>query len=390
MEVKTPKHAGSGEIFITITFICISIGLFWVLPSPSITAIKIYTIYFLFQFFSMAIVPGTWTQGLPLENGKKLWYNCNGIHIYIWTIILFFLGGYHGLWKLSIVHDHLLQLVTVTNYAAWLAWIVVFIKGRFSAERVPYDGIIKEIWLGAELNPRIFGVDLKVFYDGRPSLLTWVIVSLSMASVQYEKYGKLSTPMMMFVGFSLFYMFDFFFYEDRFLTGWEICQERLGFMLIWGNTIFMPFFCNLQSIHLIEWSELPIWAVIGITISFLAGFVISHLANGQKDLFKRDSEAPYYGIEPKYISTEHGRKILVSGFWGASRHPNYCGELLNSLSFCLMCGFKSIIPYGYAIFIWTLLFTRFERDDRKCQEKYGKDWKRYTEAVPYKIIPYVY
>lgn len=195
----------------------------------------------------------------------------------------------------------------------------------------------------------------------------------------------------MFVLFSVFYMFDFFYYEDRFITGWEIIQERMGWMLAWGNTIWMPFFCNLQSYYLIEWSELPIWFYYFIVIMFIAGFIISHLSNGQKDSFKRNSELPYYGIKQAYLTTEEGRKILISGFWGISRHPNYFGELLNSLAFCLMCGTQfGIYPYGYAIFIWTLLFTRFERDERKCREKYGKDWEKYKSAVPYKIIPYLY
>ena len=29
-------------------------------------------------------------------------------------------------------------------------------------------------------------------------------------------------------------------------------------------------------------------------------------------------------------------------------------------------------------------------NDRRCFEKYGKDWDLYCEYVPYKVIPFIY
>jgi len=36
------------------------------------------------------------------------------------------------------------------------------------------------------------------------------------------------------------------------------------------------------------------------------------------------------------------------------------------------------------------LTHRQRRDDENCEKKYGKDWDKYKEMVPYRIIPYVY
>jgi hypothetical protein len=92
-------------------------------------------------------------------------------------------------------------------------------------------------------------VDLKFFFDSRPSLLAWVMVALSYAAVQYERYNTLSFSMILYLIFSFVYMFDFFYYEEAFITGFEIIEERFGnfitfiqgFQLLWGNTVWMPF-----------------------------------------------------------------------------------------------------------------------------------------------------
>ncbi|KAG2393950.1 hypothetical protein C9374_003714 [Naegleria lovaniensis] len=380
-----------GEYFVVFGFMSFSILIHLYLPLPSIYVFKAYLIYFVFQYAMARFLPGKIVKGLPLEDGTVLEYNCNGLQAYLITLVLFFTGGHLGWWRYSIVYDHLLEFVAITSIFHWCYWLIVFIKGRMLKKREYNDGLLREIWLGAERNPRILGVDCKLFFDGRPSLLTWVVVAFSYASVQYEKYGTISTPMAMYLIFSFLYMLDFFVTEDQFITGFEIYQERFGFMLSWGNFVWMPFVCTAQAYYLIEWSDLPLWGVIAVSVLWIFGYVVARLSNAQKDKFKRDPNAPFLGIKPKYIETEQGRKVLVNGFWSLSRHPNYFGELANSLSFGLMCGFdKGIFPYSYSIFIWVLLFTRYERDHKKMKQKYGKSFERYCSLVPYKIIPYVY
>lgn len=61
-----------------------------------------------------------------------------------------------------------------------------------------------------------------------------------------------------------------------------------------------------------------------------------------------------------------------------------------SVAWCMTCGFSSIIPYFYCIYFAVLLIHRERRDDDKCRAKYGKDWDRYCEEVPYRIIPGIY
>ncbi len=43
-------------------------------------------------------------------------------------------------------------------------------------------------------------------------------------------------------------------------------------------------------------------------------------------------------IDLETIPTSTGKKLLVSGWWGMCRHPNYLGDLTMALSWSLTCG----------------------------------------------------
>ena len=84
-------------------------------------------------------------------------------------------------------------------------------------------------------------------------------------------------------------------------------------------------------------------------------------------------------------------RVLVSGFWGLSRHINYLGELLMASGITLALGYPlSWLPWLYPLYYVVLLFPRQHFDDVRCAAKYGPLWDEYEKKVPYKIIPYVY
>ncbi|KAJ2586405.1 erg24, C-14 sterol reductase, partial [Coemansia sp. D1744] len=91
----------------------------------------------------------------------------------------------------------------------------------------------------------------------------------------------------------------------------------------------------------------------------------------------------------KYITTESGSKLLVSGWWGMARHINYTGDWFFGLAQCLAAGFETPMTYFFAVYFLVLLLHRNYRDECKCRDKYKKDWIRYCEQVPYLFIPYV-
>ena len=134
------------------------------------------------------------------------------------------------------------------------------------------------------------------------------------------------------------------------------------------------------------------------------------------------------------IPTATGRRLLVSGWWGFVRHPNYLGDLIMAFAWSLPCGkwypispsyiseedqrspssledlpswaripdahpsspFPSlpglthILPYFYVTYFTFLLVHREARDERQCLRKDGLAWQEYCRRVPYRIFPYLY
>jgi len=83
--------------------------------------------------------------------------------------------------------------------------------------------------------------------------------------------------------------------------------------------------------------------------------------------------------------------VLISGFWGVSRHINYLGELLMAIGLSLSLGYPSaLLPWLYPLYYVALLVPRQLDDDRRCALKYGALWQEYQRAVPYRIVPFVY
>ena len=76
----------------------------------------------------------------------------------------------------------------------------------------------------------------------------------------------------------------------------------------------------------------------------------------------------------QYMTTSSGRKLLTSGWWGRSRHPNYLGDWIMGWAWCLPCGFSTPIPYFYVLYFAVLLWHRQLRDDDECRKKYGAEY----------------
>ena len=89
-------------------------------------------------------------------------------------------------------------------------------------------------------------------------------------------------------------------------------------------------------------------------------------------------------------------RILVSGFWGLSRHINYLGEIVQAVAVALPAVLTARNPgLGvaaalYPVYYVLLFVPRQIDDDAACFVKYGEVWKQYCELVPYRIVPWVY
>ena len=100
--------------------------------------------------------------------------------------------------------------------------------------------------------------------------------------------------------------------------------------------------------------------------------------------------ADILGIKPEVV-TDGQRRLLVSGFWGVSRHVNYLGEVLMSVGLTLALGHPGEpTTWLYPAYYVALLVPRQIADDKRCAEKYGALWTAYVARVRFRIVPGVY
>jgi hypothetical protein len=241
------------------------------------------------------------------------------------------------------------------------------------------------------LNPRLGNFDLKLFCEARPGLILWVLIDLSLAAKQYELNGAVTTPMILVCAFQFFYIADYYFHEEAILTTWDIKHENFGWMLCWGDLVWVPFTYTLQAFYLVNHTHrLSLPAAVGIVALNALGYTIFRGTNIQKHNFRKNPDRPVWGKPPECIRTARGTLLLTSGWWGIARHLNYCGDLLMALAWCLPAGFEHPLPYFYIFYFTILLVHREWRDNAMCLEKYGSDWEEYCRKVRWRIVPGIY
>ena len=253
------------------------------------------------------------------------------------------------------------------------------------AARLSYD-----YYVGRPLNPRLWGVDLKYMCELRPGMFGWLAINLSMLCAQQQRQGGVTASMLLVVSFQALYVLDALVSEAAILTTMDITTDGFGYMLVFGDLCWVPFTYCTQARYLVDHpTHLTLPAILLVAALKLLGLYIFRSSNSQKNEF-RSSPSSAFTRSARYLQTASGSRLLLSGWWGRSRHANYFGDLLMALSWSLPCAAHSPIPYFYPLYFAVLLVHRQRRDDDKCSRKYGKDWDEYCRLVPYRIIPFVY
>jgi Delta14-sterol reductase len=287
-------------------------------------------------------------------------------------------------------------------------------------------------FIGRELNPRVmlpfFGeIDIKLFCELRPGMLGWLIMDYAFIASQYKTHGFVSDSILLISAFQTLYVFDAYYMEPAMLTTMDITSDGFGFMLAFGDLVWVPFTYSLQARYLAVYPLTLGISGTSVVLAFLSvGYYIFRAANNEKNRFRTDPNDPKVS-SLKYLETKSGSKLLISGWWGTARHINYLGDWIMSWSYTLPTGIAGyiiqstsqggnlaegsfvggrtsgtkvvqgeargwgmIVTYFYIVYFAVLLIHREMRDEQKCLRKYGEDWLKYRKLVPYRILPGVY
>ncbi|KAL3825808.1 hypothetical protein ACJIZ3_021837 [Penstemon smallii] len=359
--------------------------------TPSWTSVIMLLSFVTYLAIAGSILPGRIVPGATLSDGTRLHYRCNGMLLLLLLVFLLGIGCWMDLVSPTAIADRGLELFSTTFIFSAFVTLLLYVAGCRSRDQSsslkPHvtGNLIHDWWFGIQLNPHFMGIDLK-FYLVRAGMMGWLLINLSVL-LKCIQDTNLSRSMILYQLFCVLYILDYFFYEEYMTSTWDIIAERLGFMLVFGDIVWIPFTFSIQGWWLLHNEvELTTAAVIANCLVFLIGYLVFRGANKQKHIFKKNPKALIWGRPPKVV----GGKLLASGYWGIATHSNYLGDLLLALSFSLPCGISSPVPYFYPIYLFILLIWRERRDEARCAEKYKEIWAEYRKLVPWRILPYVY
>ncbi|OXV06752.1 hypothetical protein Egran_05481 [Elaphomyces granulatus] len=396
--------------------------------------------YYLFSLILYRVLPGTEAEGVKLVNGGRLKYKFNAFTSSMFTLAIcaagtFAQGASFPIW--IFISDNYLQILTANIVIAFFLATFVYVRSfsvrprntefRELAAGGQTGNILYDWFIGRELNPRITlpligEVDIKEWCEIRPGLLGWALLNCAFIAKQYNTHGFVTDSIVFITVVQGLYILDGQFMEPAILTTMDITTDGFGMMLSFGDLVWVPFFYSAQTRYLSVYPlSLGPLGLAGVSAVLAVGFYIFRASNSQKNAFRTNPNDPSVA-HLKFMETKSGTRLLISGWWGMARHPNYLGDWLQAWPYNLPTGLAGYVvlkagagadgafkmsdgrevvqgpakgwgmlfTYLYVVYFAILLIHRNGRDDEKCARKYGEDWERYKKIVRWKILPGVY
>ncbi|BGP41393.1 erg24, C-14 sterol reductase [Rhodotorula kratochvilovae] len=259
-----------------------------------------FAVYMAWYFWCVACaiaLPGKELDGVVLRDGRRLKYTMNAFATAVLTFALLGAWTYKfGPGALLYIPHHWPQLISAALVWSTFLWFI-----------------------GRGLNPRLGDFDIKSFNEMRPGLILWVIFDLAFVAWQYERIGRVTDSMVLAVAFHAWYVLDAEFNEPAILTTMDITTDGFGWMLSAGDLLWVPFTYSYTAYFLaLHPTDLGVSGCAGVLAVQLVGYYIFRSSNNEKNEFR-------LGRNPKNLKsfqTERGTRLLTSGWWGMSQHPN--------------------------------------------------------------------
>ena len=342
----------------------------------SSTAWCVISGFIVFELALMRLLPGKTFHGPITPNGNVPVYKINGVLAFITTLSAFCIASFGlGLFPATILYDNLGHILGALNIFSLVFCGLLYLKGRFYPSSTDS------------------GTTNNILFDYYWGLL------LSSYCAKQEELGGISNSMLISVALQLLYIAKFFMWEHGYLRSLDIMHDRAGFYICWGCLVWVPCVYTSPSMYLVLHPVhlSTLWATIIFSLGAIS-IIINYLADRQRLLTRAtEGDCKIWGKPPVTLlaryKTDNGHSkqtiLLASGWWGIARHFHYVPELAGAFFWSVPALFNNFSPYFYVCFLTILLFDRAFRDDKRCAKKYGDDWSKYCEVVPYKIVPFV-
>jgi Ergosterol biosynthesis ERG4/ERG24 family len=337
------------------------------------------------------VLPARTVEGYVRDAaGGRLRYRLNGLRVFAFAI-----AGYAALATNDFIPWDFIYRERFAMLATAFVLGLLFTCAIVLPAPPTGKGLLADLYLGRLPNPQALAGRV----DAKMLLYLLGAVMLELCVLSFGAHHLLAHPgdpspgVLLHVGLFTFFLVDYLVFERVHLYTYDFVAERVGFKLGWGCLVFYPFFYCIGLWDVADrGNPHPHPALLAASVAlFFSGWVLARGANLQKYYFKTDPARATFGPIPQRALVLGDRRVLVSGFWGLSRHVNYLGELLMATALALCLGYPTaLLPWLYPIYYVLLLVPRQLDDDRRCAEQYGPLWDEYRRAVPHRIIPFLY
>ncbi|MCL2759962.1 MAG: ERG4/ERG24 family protein, partial [Treponema sp.] len=282
--------------------------------------------------FLHLIIPARKLKGYVKHEttGELLRYRLNGIVVLITSVFIWFFLG-----RFKIVPFDWLYQVRWSCLAG--AVFIGLLYSFIMVLKVPSTGkpFMADFWFGRIINPQ--------FKDGVIDAKMWLyligavmlqLVTLSFVAHHWQTYygtGDFNPGIILGAAMSTWFCFEYLIFERVHLYTYDIFAERVGFKLGFGCLSFYPYFYAISLWITVNAKNPnhPSLLIFVFALLFLIGWLLTRGANLQKFYFKIAPEKKFICMKPEVV-TDGKRSLLVSGYWGVSRHINYLGEIIQA------------------------------------------------------------
>jgi len=248
---------------------------------------------------------------------------------------------------------------------------------------------IVDFFHGRATNPRYLGLEAKLSLF-RFSMMTLALLNVVMvADSIITAGGKANPTVILGAAFQVLYAMDALFFEEYYTFSHDYLNTGCGFSLVSAYLTF-PFLPTITTNYLLSASPVLAWYyLVLIGVMNAVGYVIFRSSETQRCEFAKDPANPALA-HLETVATAGNKKLIVSGWWGLVRHPNFLGEVIIQWSWVLPAGFTTLVPYYLPVITTLMLLVRSYQLNQRNKRKYGAAWTGYCEKVRSNIVPMVF
>ncbi|KAK6631734.1 hypothetical protein RUM43_013798 [Polyplax serrata] len=341
----------------------------------------------------LSVLPIGKIVSVPAGVNGSLQYRCNGLLSTFLTVGIV-AGLWHYKFPIIFVYDKIIPVLITSIILAYLLGFVLFIKGGYAP--IPawnptsiVASRFHQFYAGREVNPFLFGkINAKVLLM-RTCFNGMLLLNGILALKSYGVNKELSYTLITNLVLNALLVFDVFWFENSFPSTFEAMYEGMGTALTLKYLLYPFLPVLITKCIIMNQVELPLWGLVAIAVGFTVGFITHRASNLQKAAFRECPLNPALS-QLEAITTNRGKKLLVSGWWGWVRHPNYLGFIILHWAWACASGCSNYVPYLVPLIVTLSLMLRARRVDAFCCNRYQSAWEEYCSRVRYLIFPHIY